>query len=555
MAVKALEAEGVTHVFGIPGGTVIPLYDALYEASFKHVLVRHEQAAAHAADGYARASGKTGVCLCTSGPGFTNILTGLATAYSDSVPMVAIAGQVATNLIGTDAFQEADAFGSSLPMVKHSYLIRELKDLPSAFKSAFELAVAGRPGPVLIDLPVDIQKAVGPFSYPQSPLLPLHLRHGEEDFSGLSAALALLQGAQRPVLLAGGGVVASAGAAAALFELAEKTRIPVATSLLGKGAFPESHPLALGMAGMHGTVAANLALSQADVVLAVGTRFSDRTTGRLSGFAQNARLIHADADASELGKNIAADVSLLGDARLILAKLEEGHPAVPERSWLGEVENWRKKYPLSQEQEARFTPAAILRRIQQRYPDACVATDVGQNQMWSALHWKSASPRTFLSSGGLGTMGYGLPAAMGAAFAMESRTAETRKPVFCFAGDGGFLMNVQELDTCARYRLPVNIFILNNGCLGMVRQWQELFWEKRYSHTTASPTCSFAALAEAFGMAGHTCESLEHLDALLDGLPGETGPVLVDCRIGQQENIYPMVPSGASLDEFLYETP
>ena len=275
----------------------------------------------------------------------------------------------------------------------------------------------------------------------------------------------------------------------------------------------------------------------------------------LDGFARSARLIHADADASELGKNIAAEVSLLGDAQLVLAKLEERHHAVFRRSWLDEIAEWRKKYPLSQDAESRFAPAAILRHVQQRYPDACVATDVGQNQMWSALHWKSASPRTFLSSGGLGTMGYGLPAAMGAAFAMESRAPDQRKPIFCFAGDGGFLMNVQELDTCARYRLPVHIFILNNGCLGMVRQWQELFWNKRYSHTTADPTCGFAALAEAFGMTGRTCESLEQLDAVLDDLSATAGPVLVDCRIGRQENIYPMVPAGAALDEFLYAAP
>ena len=500
MVVKALELEGVRCVFGIPGGSVIPLYDALYDAPFPHILVRHEQAAAHAADGYARATGEPGVCICTSGPGFTNILTGLATAFLDSVPMVAITGQVSTSLIGTDAFQEADTFGASLPAVKHSILVRSVEEIPSAIRGAFELAVSGRPGPVLIDLPVDIQKAEGEFVRPEGQLYPEHHLKTVQDVSRLGEAAELLKNAERPAVLAGGGVVLS-GAGRQLLRLAEKAQLPVATTLMGKGGFPETHPLALGMAGMHGTPGANVAMSQADVILAVGARFSDRTTGKVADFAKNACVIHIDLDDAEIDKIVPCAVPLVGDAGTVLALLSESLPEVSWREWTDRLREQVEEMPLLRPGETDFVPSAIFEAVRRRADAHEIAvTDVGQNQMWAALFWKTEHPRTFLSSGGLGTMGYALPAAIGASL------AHGKAPVLCFAGDGGFLMNIQELETCARYNIPVKIFLLNNGCLGMVRQWQELFWGERYAATTQHPVCNFPALAEAFGVQGRACD-------------------------------------------------
>lgn len=545
MTVEALSREGVRHVFGIPGGSVIPLYDALYDAPFEHILVRHEQAAAHAADGYARATGKPGVCICTSGPGFTNIVTGLATALSDSVPMVAITGQVATHLLGTDAFQETDVLGGSLPVVKHSYLVRSLEELPLAIKQAFELAVSGRPGPVLVEIPVDIQKQSGEFSYPVEPVLMEMHRSPDEDLVQMDKALALLQKAERPVLLAGGGITTS-GASWELLSLAEKIQIPVANTLLGKGVFPDEHPLSLGMAGMHGKPQANMAISHADVILAVGTRFSDRTTGRLENFADKATIIHVDSDASEVDKIISCHVALVADAAKVLDFLSNALPQVTERPWLNEIEEWRKKYLIGGEAENLLTPFSLLGIIQKFSPPAIpVATDVGQNQMWSALHWNTSKPRTFFTSGGLGTMGYGLPSAMGASLALGSA------PVLCFAGDGGFLMNLQELETCSRCSIPVKVFILNNESLGMVRQWQELFWDKRYSSTVNRLACSFEGLAKAFGIPGYTCSTPQELESVMPKVFAESGPVLVDCRVAQEEKVFPMVPAGAALRDFL----
>ena len=547
MVVEALAREGTEVVFGIPGGSVIPLYDALYDAPFRHVLVRHEQAAAHCADGYARASGKPGVCVCTSGPGFTNILTGLATAYMDSVPLVAISGQVATHLIGTDAFQESDTFGSSLPAVKHSFLVRSLPELPKALKGAFEIARSGRPGPVLVDLPVDIQRAEGEFVYPDGPLFGEGRGKARTDLSALDDSAALLRKARRPVILAGGGVVLSR-AWEELLRLAEREDIPVATTLMGKGAFPENHPLALGMAGMHGTPQANLALSETDVLFVIGARFSDRTTGRLADFAAGATVIHGDIDEAEFDKIVPCHKALLGDAKVILAAVAEKLTGCDRPDWTALAAEWREEFPISDPHRGDFVPSAILDRVQRAAEKSWpVVADVGQNQMWTALFYKSCSPGTFLTSGGLGTMGYALPAAMGASLAKGG------SPVLCFAGDGGFLMNCQELETCARYDIPVKIFLLNNGALGMVRQWQELFWDERYSATTPLSPCRFAALAEAFGVAGYTWETLDELE---DGLPAvlaAPGPALVDCRIPKEELILPMVPAGAALKDFLYK--
>ncbi|MEA4880707.1 MAG: biosynthetic-type acetolactate synthase large subunit [Synergistaceae bacterium] len=546
MVVKALELEGVRCVFGIPGGSVIPLYDALYDAPFPHILVRHEQGAAHAADGYARVTGEPGVCICTSGPGFTNILTGLATAFLDSIPMVAITGQVSTTLIGTDAFQEADTFGSSLPTVKHSILVRSVEEIPGAIRGAFELAVSGRPGPVLIDLPVDIQRAEGEFVRPEGQLFSGHHRKSVQDISRLGEAVELLKSSLRPVILAGGGIISS-GAAPQLLRLAEKMHLPAATTLMGKGAFPETHPLSLGMAGMHGTPGANTALSEADVIVAVGARFSDRTTGKVSEFAKNAAVIHLDLDDAEIDKIVGCAVALVGDAASVLERLTDELPEVSGREWADYLRERVEAMPLFDPGESAFVPSAIFRAVQLRAHEQAIAvTDVGQNQMWAALFWKSTHPRTFLTSGGLGTMGYALPAAMGASL------ARGKTPVLCFAGDGGFMMNIQELETCARYNIPVKIVLLNNSCLGMVRQWQELFWGERYAATTQAPACNFSALAEAFGVPARSCSTLGELEAALDDLFETPGPALLDCSILREELVMPMVPAGAALKEFMY---
>ena len=546
MVVEALALEGVKCVYGIPGGSVIPLYDALHDAPFTHVLMRHEQAAAHAADGYARASGKPGVCICTSGPGFTNILTGLATAFMDSVPLVAISGQVATHLIGTDAFQEPDTFGSSLAAVKHSFLVRSVEELPEALKGAFEIAVSGRPGPVLIDLPVDIQRTEGEFLYPERTLFGGDRLKPRTDLSRAGEAADLLGRAERPVILAGGGVLAS-GASDLLLAFAEKRGIPVANTLIGKSAFPDNHPLSLGMAGMHGTPWANLALTEADVIFALGTRFSDRTTGRLDSFAKGAVLIHGDIDEAEIDKIVPSQVSLLGDAKAILQLLAEKTPPVYRDSWASTIAGWREAYPISDPDDRAFVPAAIMERVKAAArEDWPVVADVGQNQMWTALFYKTNLPGAFLTSGGLGTMGYALPAAMGASL------AKGKSPALCFAGDGGFLMNCQELETCARYDIPVKIFVLNNRALGMVRQWQELFWDERYSATTPQSPCRFDALAEALGVKGYGCDTLDELEEMLPSIMNSPGPALVDCRIAREELILPMVPAGAALKDFLH---
>ncbi len=546
MVVRALEMEGVRCVFGIPGGSVIPLYDALYDAAFPHILVRHEQAAAHAADGYARASGRPGVCVCTSGPGFTNILTGLATAFLDSVPMVAITGQVSTSLLGADAFQEVDSFGASLPTVKHSILVRSTEEIPSAVRGAFELAVSGRPGPVLVELPVDVQRGEGEFSWPAGEVFPNHHLKQAQDLSRLEDALALLDGAERPVILAGGGAVSS-GASRRLLRLAERGDIPVAVTLMGKGAFPEDHRLYLGMAGMHGTPAANTALSEADAVLAIGARFSDRTTGKVQDFAREASLIHVDIDHAEIDKIVGCDVALVGDAALVTGLLADGLREARRDDWAERLRDLADEMPLFDSGDCSFSPGAIFEAVRRRADGSTVAvTDVGQNQMWAALHWRAGGPRTFLSSGGLGTMGFSLPAAMGASF------ASGEAPVICFAGDGGFLMTCQELETCARYGLPVKVILLNNGCLGMVRQWQELFWGERYSATTHAPACDFTALASAFGVPARACDDLDGLEGALDFAFDTSGPALIECRIPQGELVMPMVPAGTAIKDFMY---
>ena len=550
MMVKALEDEGVSTLFGIPGGTVIHLYDALYDSKLNHILMRHEQAAAHAADGYARAGGRPGVCIATSGPGATNLLTGIATANLDSVPLVAITGQVAQSVIGTDAFQEADMIGASLPFVKHSFQLHSVDAIQSTVHKAFYIAASGRPGPVLIDFPADVQKASGDYQY--STQLDFMGYHPENNYNvaRLDEAVSLIEHAERPVIFAGGGVVCS-GASELLTEFALKYEIPVTTTLLGKGAFPESHPsgLALGMAGMHGHPVANRALMAADVVVAIGSRFSDRTTGNRQRFAADAKIIHIDLDPAEIDKTIETDVWLIGDAgRVLEAIMGAMRKKIADHGeWNKTLADIRRKEPMPHSTyEGEIAPWQALEALCEITDHkAIITTEVGQNQMWAAQHCKVEAPRRFLSSGGLGTMGFGFPAAIGAAYACPGQT------VCCVAGDGSLMMNIQELDTCARYNIPVKIMLLNNACLGNVRQWQYLFYNCRYSNTIYTRNPDFVALSESMGVPAFSVSSPGELRPAIEKMLAEPGPALLDVRIPQGAMVLPMVYPGDSIDNMV----
>ena len=550
MMVKALEDEGVSTLFGIPGGTVIHLYDALYDSKLNHILMRHEQAAAHAADGYARAGGRPGVCIATSGPGATNLLTGIATANLDSVPLVAITGQVAQSVIGTDAFQEADMIGASLPFVKHSFQLHSVDAIQSTVHKAFYIAASGRPGPVLIDFPADVQKASGDYQY--STQLDFMGYHPEINYNvaRLDEAVSLIEHAERPVIFAGGGVVCS-GASELLTEFALKYEIPVTTTLLGKGAFPESHPsgLALGMAGMHGHPVANRALMAADVVVAIGSRFSDRTTGNRQRFAADAKIIHIDLDPAEIDKTVESDVWLIGDAgRVLEAIMGAMRKKIADHSeWNKTLADIRRKEPMPHSSyEGEIAPWQALEAFCEITDHkAIITTEVGQNQMWAAQHCKVEAPRRFLSSGGLGTMGFGFPAAIGAAYACPGQT------VCCVAGDGSLMMNIQELDTCARYNIPVKIMLLNNACLGNVRQWQYLFYNCRYSNTIYTRNPDFVALSESMGVPAFSVSSPGELRPAIEKMLAEPGPALLDVRIPQGAMVLPMVYPGDSIDNMV----
>lgn len=550
MMVKALEDEGVSTLFGIPGGTVIHLYDALYDSKLNHILMRHEQAAAHAADGYARAGGRPGVCIATSGPGATNLLTGIATANLDSVPLIAITGQVAQSVIGTDAFQEADMIGASLPLVKHSFQLHSVDAIQSTVHKAFYIASSGRPGPVLIDFPADVQKAVGDYQY--STQLDFMGYHPENNYNAarLDEAVSLIEHAERPVIFAGGGVVCS-GASELLTEFALKYEIPVTTTLLGKGAFPESHPsgLSLGMAGMHGHPVANRALMAADVVIAIGSRFSDRTTGNRQRFAADAKIIHIDLDPAEIDKTVESDVWLIGDAgRVLEAIMGAMRKKIADHSeWNRTLAEIRRKEPMPHSAyEGEIAPWQALEALCEITDHkAIITTEVGQNQMWAAQHCKVEAPRRFLSSGGLGTMGFGFPAAIGAAYACPGQT------VCCVAGDGSLMMNIQELDTCARYNIPVKIMLLNNACLGNVRQWQYLFYNCRYSNTIYTRNPDFVALSESMGVPAFSVSSPAELRPAIEKMLAEPGPALLDVRIPQGAMVLPMVYPGDSIDNMV----
>ena len=541
--VRALAAEGVDTLFGYPGGAIMPFYDALYGSGLKHVLVRHEQGAAFAANGYARAGGRVGVCVATSGPGATNLLTGIADAMLDSVPMVVITGQVPTALMGTDAFQEVDVFGMSLPVVKHSFLVREVDALPTALSESFRLARSGRPGPVLIDLPKDVQLA-------DARHLPMHVPAPVDDVpqpspAALQAALELLAQARRPLVYGGGGIVLG-DALDAFRAFVKATQLPTVLTLRGLGALPPRHALNLGMLGMHGTRAANLAVQECDLLLVVGARFDDRATGKLAEFAPGAKVVHLDLDAAEIDKLRSADVALRGDLRTSLQALAVAHPACAD--WRAHCLASKARHAFRYDAPGPSVHApSLLRRLSELAPSAVVSCDVGQHQMWVAQHWRLGHPRRHLTSGALGAMGFGLPAAIGA------QLDDPQAQVVCVSGDGSFLMNVQELATLGRYGLPVKIVLLDNQRLGLVRQWQELFFERRYSETDLSDNPDFVALAQAFGVEAFRLDAAADTDAALQRLLASKGPALLHVAIDAMANVWPLVPPNHNNAQMLLE--
>ncbi|MDR1508885.1 MAG: biosynthetic-type acetolactate synthase large subunit [Synergistaceae bacterium] len=550
--IKSLEDEGVKTIFGLPGGTVIPMYDALYDSSIDHVLMRHEQAAAHAADGFSRAGGSVGVCFATSGPGATNLVTGIATACMDSSPMVAVTGQVASKAIGTDAFQEAFILGISMPVVKHSMQIRSAAGIPGAIRDAFYIASTGRPGPVLVDIPVDVQKA--PAEYRRASghgeSFPGYSPEPPEDLECIEEAADLVRSAERPVLLAGNGVNISR-AFAQLAEFSEKFGIPVATSLLGKGAISDDHPNRVGMIGMHGHAAANRAVTNADVIIAVGTRFSDRSTGKVAEFAKSARVIHIDIDNAEIKKSVGADVWLIGDASRVLsalaAEISGSAGGAPRAGWLERVRAFEAAEPLARNSGDGAVHAwqVIEAMDEVLRGEAIVTTEVGQNQMWAAQYHKALYPRRFVTSGGLGTMGFGIPSAIGAHYGGGGM------PVVCIAGDGSAMMNIQELDTCARRGIPIKIFVLDNNCLGMVKQWQELFFNKRYSNTVYSRRPDFVKIAQGMGVEAFMEDRPNGVKLAIERAMNVPGPALVHFIIPESDNVFPMVPAGEPLENMM----
>ena len=544
--VESLKKEKVDVMFGIPGGVVIPLFDALFDSDIRVVLTRHEQGAAHAADGYARATGKVGVCLVTSGPGACNIVTGLATANMDSIPMVAITGQVPSPMIGNDAFQEADIVGITRPVTKHNFLVTDPADLARVIKHAFHIASTGRPGPVLIDLPKDVAVSEAAFEYPEKADIRGYKPTTKGHMGQVKTAAQLINSSKKAVIYAGGGVIIS-GASRQLARLARKTKIPVTTSLLGLGAYPGSDKQFIGMPGMHGTRCANYALTECDLIVAVGTRFDDRVTGNLDEFAIHAKIIQIDVDPTSIGKSVAVDVPIVGDAKDTLEKLIPLVKRTDNKDWLKQIEQWKKKYPLSyRDSKSTIKPQYVVEQIYEATGgDAIIATEVGQNQMWAAQFYKYNHPRTLLSSGGLGTMGYGMPAAIGAQIGMPD------KVVFDIAGDGSIQMNIQELATAVHNKLPINIAILNNHFLGMVRQWQEMFHDHRYSSTCLIDNPDFVKLAEAYGAKGIRITKKKDVRPAIEEAIGSPETVILDFEVAREENVFPMVPAGKAIKEMI----
>lgn len=544
--VKCLETEGVDVVFGYPGGAVLAIYDALYDADIRHILVRHEQGAAHAADGYARATGRPGVCIATSGPGATNLVTGLATAYMDSVPVVAFTGQVATSWIGKDSFQEADITGITMPITKHNYLVKSTEDLPRVIKEAFYIATTGRPGPVLVDLPKDVSIGKCEFEYPSSVDLPGYKPTYEGHPKQVKELAKAITASSRPVLYVGGGVIWS-GASDVMRELAELCDIPVTTTLTALGAFPTAHRLSLGMLGMHGTGYANLSVNECDLLIAVGARFDDRVIGDPQTFAPNAKVAHIDIDPAEIGKNVRYDIPIVGDARTVLESLIPQLSPMKRPEWLAQIAQWKKEWPLKYPRYADgIAPQYVIEQISDLTGgEAIVTTEVGQNQMWTAQFYKFKNARSFISSAGLGTMGFGFPAAIGAQIGRPDSL------VIDIAGDGSFQMNIQELGTAVQYKLPVKVVILNNGYLGMVRQWQAMFHDKRYSSTALDYNPDFVAVAEAYGAKGIRVETEDEVRPSLERAFAEPGPVVVDVKVSREANVFPMVPPNMPISRMI----
>jgi acetolactate synthase-1/2/3 large subunit len=553
---ECLKREGVDTVFGYPGGTVINIYDELFSfKDIRHILPRHEQAGVHAADGFARATGRVGVAIATSGPGATNTVTGIATAYMDSIPLVVITGQVPTALIGNDAFQEVDIIGITRPCTKHNFLVKDVKDIATIIKKAFFIARTGRPGPVLVDLPKDVQIATAEFEYPES----IELRSYKPTVEGhpkqIEKAVSMLLAAKKPVIYVGGGAI-SGDAAGELTALATKLHIPVTTTLMGLGAFPEDNPLSLKLLGMHGSYFANMAVTNCDLLVAVGARFDDRVTGKIATFAPHAKIIHMDVDPTSIRKNVRVDLPIVGQVKDVLGRMLKAIDECADKvsafhagiePWLVEVEGWKQKHPMNYKQTATvIKPQFVIQKLRElSESNAIVATDVGQHQMWTAQFFGFREPRTLLSSGGLGTMGFGLPAAMGAQAAFPDRQ------VIAVCGDGGFQMNLQEMATLVQNRLPVKIVILNNNFLGMVRQWQELFFDKRYSQTCMELPIDFIKLADAFGAKGFQATKPDEVEATIKKAFETPGPVIMEFKIAREEKVLPMVPAGASLNEMV----
>jgi len=556
--IECLKREGVKTVFGLPGGVVLKIFDVLYdEKELEFVLVRHEQGAIHMAEGYARATGQAGVVLVTSGPGATNIVTGLVNAMMDSCPLVVFTGQVSTNLIGNDAFQEADIVGISRPCTKHNYLVKDVNELAQVIKEAFYIATTGRPGPVLVDLPKDVSMSVAELNYPEK----VYVRGYNPTYEGnkwqIKQAAEAIAKAKRPIIYAGGGVI-NANASEELRELVEMTQIPITMTLMGLGAFPGNHSLSLGMLGMHGAYATNMAVHNCDLLIAIGSRFDDRVTGKIAEFVPNARIIHMDVDPTSIKKNIHVDIPIVGDAKAVLRELNQilkatanGNLKDVRYPWLKQIEEWNVKHPLTYTQgEDIIKPQYVIDMIfRLTRGDAIITSDVGQHQMWTAQFYKFTKPRTWINSGGLGTMGYGFPAALGAQKAFPDSL------VICVAGDGSFQMNLQELATAAHYKLPVKVAIINNQYHGMVRQWQQLFYNGRYSASRLDGGPDYVKLAEAYGVVGLRAKKPSEVEAVLKEAIRIKRPVLIDFHVDPHENCYPMVPAGGAIHQMVLEDP